>query len=120
MSGCTSPRLGTDPSGREKDSVCLMRLSSRRLSDPLTGWGSLVGEPLSGRKMVLNPGPWNVPVKADSGPKLGACGGTDVGALVPSWLGTEPNSKLLGRNTEGTRAPDSRLLLGMAQPQDAH
>src|SRR5215472_5892089 len=115
MSGWSSPRLGTVPIGRVKDSVWLTRFSSRRLSD-FTGWGSLVGEPRSGRKIWLNPKPVNVPVNADSGPKLGVCGGTGAGVLLPSSLGTAPNSKLLGRNTAGTRAPGSPLVLGMVQP----
>src|ERR1700690_2634696 len=86
MSGVTSPRFGTDPIGREKDSVWLVRFSSRRLSDGPGETGSLVGEPRSGRKMVLNPWPWNVPVNADSGPKLGTAAG-----VLPSVLGTSPN-----------------------------
>src|SRR6516225_10023876 len=119
MSGWSSPRLGTDPIGREKDSVWLTRFSSRRLSD-LTGWGSVVGEPASGRKIWLNPWPCHVPVKADSGPKLGVCGGVGAGMLLPSVLGTSPNSKSPGRKRAGVRAPDSRLVSGIAQPRDTH
>jgi hypothetical protein len=68
----------------------------------------------------LNPWPWNVPVNADSGPKLGAGGGTGAGALLPSLLGTSPNSKLPGKKTAGVRAPDSLLVPGMVQPRDTH
>src|ERR1035438_2374198 len=76
MSGCTSPRLGTEPRGAEKDSVSAVRFSSRTLSLGGTGaTGSGVGEPRLGRKMVLKPWPVNVPVKAASGPKPGATAG---------------------------------------------
>src|SRR5580704_5758959 len=119
MSGVTSPRLGTVPIGRVKDSVWLTRFSSRRLSDR-TGMGSLVGEPLSGRKIWLNPWPCHVPVNAASGPKLGACGLGGGACVLPSVLGTSPNSKSLGRKRAGVRAPDSRLLSGIAQPRDTH
>src|SRR5215813_6424886 len=119
MSGVVSPRLGTVPIGRVKDSVWLTRFSSRRLSDR-TGMGSLVGEPRSGRKIWLNPWPCHVPVNADSGPKVGTCGAGGAGLLLPSVLGTSPNSKLPGRKRAGVRAPDSRLVSGMVQPRDTH
>ena len=48
MSGVTSPRLGTVPIGREKDSVWLTRFSSRRLSDG-DGLGQL------GRRAAVGP-----------------------------------------------------------------
>jgi hypothetical protein len=48
---------------------------------------------LSGRKMVLNPWPVNVPVKAASGPRLGS---DELAALNDVELDTSPNLKPLG------------------------
>src|SRR5580692_5045644 len=100
MSGITSPRLGTEPRLRENDRVSRVRFSSRRLSLPLTGTGSLVGDPRSGRKMVLKPLPWNVPVKAASGPRLGT---EEALSLNVVRLDTSPNLKSLGPKRAGSR-----------------
>ena len=53
---------------------------------------------LSGRKMVLNPTPWNVPAKADSGPRLGT---DETRSLNVVRLYTSPNLKLLGNEKAG-------------------
>ena len=73
MSPCLNPRLGTEPSAGEKDSVSEVRLISSTLSlGPVGGVGSGVGVwVLLGRKMVLRPWPLNVPANAVSGPRPG-------------------------------------------------
>src|SRR6266567_1467571 len=94
MSPCTMPRLGTEPSLRENDKVSRVRFSSSTLSLPETGMGSGVGVAvLSGRKIVLKPLPLNVPVKAASGPTLGA---GKPRALSAVRLDTSPKAKPLG------------------------
>src|SRR5947209_855089 len=94
MSACLlEPRLGTAPSAGEKVRVSDVRFSSRTLSEPVTGTGSGVGVvALSGRKIVLNPCPFQVPANAASGPRLGD--GTGDGARVS--LGTSLNRNSLG------------------------
>src|ERR1041384_7411500 len=76
------PRLGTEPSGDENDSVSDVRLSSSTLSPTAGPLGSGVGVcVLLGRKIVLNPLPWKFPTNAASGPRLGAgAGGCGCGS----------------------------------------
>src|SRR3984885_1625850 len=100
MSGITSPRLGTEPRLGENDRVSRVRFSSRRLSLSPTGTGSLVGDPRSGRKMVLKPLPWNTPAKAASGPRLGT---DEALSLNVVWLDTSPNLKSAGWKRAGSR-----------------
>src|SRR5271170_5127542 len=77
----------------EKDSVSCVRLSSRMLSKGwvggLSGAGSAVGVVvLSGRNIVLNPCPVQLPVNAERGPKgdgTGAAGGVTDGCKT-SWI----------------------------------
>src|SRR5580692_2193420 len=92
MSGCTSPRLGTEPRLGENERVSWVRFSSSTLSLWIcTGSGVVV--PLSGRKMVLKPLPLNAPVNADSGPRLGS---NETCVLGRVKLDTSPNLKPLG------------------------
>src|SRR5271156_289745 len=87
----------------EKDSVSCVRLSSRMLSKGwvggLSGTGSAVGVVvLSGRKIVLNPCPVQLPANTESGPKgdgTATTGGVTDGCRT-SWI----------RKSGG---PDSRL-----------
>ena len=79
----------------ENDSVSSVRFSCNTLSGgsvvvtgPGIGVGVLV---LSGRKMVLNPRPVNVPAKADSGPRFGGSGrgaatARAVAASSTAWI----------------------------------
>src|SRR6266702_8608735 len=81
------PRLGIEPRLFENDSVSSVRFSSSTLSAGsvvLIGPGICVGVVvLSGRKIVLNPCPVNVPVKADNGPSVGgSVKGTAAGAAA--------------------------------------
>ena len=90
MSFCpSSPRLGTLPRALEKDSVSVVRLSSRTLSlgavggGGLTGLGKVVplGGPLFGRNIKLKPVPAKVPVKFASTPSGGD------GVVASGWVG---------------------------------
>jgi hypothetical protein len=60
----------------------------------------MVGDPRSGRKMVLKPLPWNVPVKAANGPRLGTDETRSLNAVA---LDTSPNLKPLGCSKAGWR-----------------
>lgn len=92
----SSPRLGTLPRGLEKDSVSVVRLSSRVFSLGGVGAGGLIGlgnvvplgGPLFGRKIVLKPVPAKVPVKFDSTPSGGggaAASGCCVWGVWDVW-----------------------------------
>ncbi len=83
----SSPRLGTLPRALEKDSVSVVRFSSRTFSFGGVGGGGLTGlgnvvplGPLFGRKIVLKPVPAKVPSKLASTPSGGA--GMGVGGFV--------------------------------------
>src|SRR6266702_7292714 len=95
------PRFGIEPRLFENDSVSSVRFSSSTLSGGsvvLIGPGICVGVVvLSGRKIVLNPCPVNVPVKADSGPSVGgrvkgtaagtaACAAAALNTLSTWWM----------------------------------
>src|SRR5882757_9713676 len=87
ISACgPDPRLGLDPRLAENDNISSVRFSSRTLSDPMIGGLKTVGvAALSGRKMVLKPLPVQLPVKAESGPRMG--GGTGAAAGAPRICG---------------------------------
>jgi len=93
--------LGTLPRAGENDRVSWVRFSSSRLS-LVAGMGSGVGDPRSGRKMVLKPLPWNVPVKAVSGPRLGLGTGETL-SLNSVRFDTSPNLNPLGSEKAGVR-----------------
>ena len=89
MSFCaSSPRLGTLPRVLWKDSVSVVRLSSRTFSlggvggGGLTGLGNVVplGGPLFGRNIKLKPVPAKVPVNFASTPSGAA--GVAVGSFL--------------------------------------
>src|ERR1035438_9805737 len=104
------PRLGMEPRLGENDRVSWVRLSSSKLSLPVTGIGSSVGVAvLSGRKMMLKPWPVNVPAKAASAPRLGA--GAPAPSLGAVRFDTSLIVKPLGSEKAVSRCESLMVLL---------
>src|SRR5580704_10096563 len=81
MSPCApEPRFGIDPRLLENDSVSSVRFNSRTLSELIGGVKGVGVLVLSGRKIVLKPRPAQFPLKAASGPRLGASLGGSSGS----------------------------------------